>query len=129
MRLCETPGLSDLRQLGGEMTHEGTPITRRSMLQMSWGGFAAAGVAAISRPWRIPALNRYRLEDVNADAFLPYLGKTLVFERPLEDGILSSRNVELQLAEVTPHRNLSRFEQQNRVRNAVRKRESFSLLF
>lgn len=109
------------------MTHEGTPITRRSMLQMSWGGFTAAGVAAISRPWRIPGLNRYRLQDVNAETFLPYVGKSLVFHGPFENGTLSCRTVELQLAEVSPHKNLSCLEE--RATSTGRKRESFSLLF
>ena len=109
------------------MAQEGTPITRRSMLQISWGGFAAAGVAAISRPWQFSGLTRYRLQDVTADAFLPYVGETLAFHTPLADPTFSSNTVELELVEVSPHKNLSPLEA--RTGTTGRKRDSFSLLF
>jgi hypothetical protein len=99
------------------------------MLQMSWGTFAVAGVAAISGPWRIPKLNRYRLQDVDAETFLPYLGKSLVFQRPPEDCSLSPTTAKLKLAKVVPHENISRIESRNPTKYGKRRRESFSLLF
>jgi len=109
------------------MAQEGTPITRRSMLQMSCGGFATAGVATISGSWPLLKLDRHRLRDVTAETFLPYVGKTLVLERPSEGCTLFCTTAELQLVAVSPHAHLSRLE--DRTVRAERKRESFSLMF
>ena len=99
------------------------------MLQMSWGTFAVAGVATISGPWRIPKLNRFRLQDVDAQTFLPYIGRTLNFQRPPEDRRFSSTTVQLKLAKVMPHENISRIEWRNPAKYGKRQRQSFSLLF
>jgi len=61
------------------MARKEKQVTRRSILQLSGGAFAVAGVAAISGPWPSVRLNRFRLQDVSAESFLPYVGKTLVF--------------------------------------------------
>jgi len=111
------------------MAHQGTQVTRRSMLQMSGGAFAVAGVASVSGQWPILGLGRFRLEDVSAQSFLPYLGKTLLFERSPEDRSLSSTTAELKLAKVIPHESISRLESRNPGKYGIRRRESFSLLF
>ena len=95
------------------MARNGKQVTRRSILQLSGGAFAVAGVAAISDPWPIVRFNRFRLQDVNAESFLPYVGKTLVFESSAGDQSFASPTAELRLAKVTPHENISRIESRN----------------
>jgi hypothetical protein len=102
-------------------------VTRRSVLQTSGGTFAAVGAAAIFGHWPLLRLNRLRLQDVRAESFLPYLEKTLVFQRPAEGQ--SPATAELKLAKVSPHHSISRIESRNPATHAKRRRESFSLLF
>jgi hypothetical protein len=111
------------------MARKGKQVTRRSILRLSGEAFAVAGVAAISGPWPSVRLNRFRLQDVDAESFLPFVGRTLAFERPACDQNFASATTELRLAKVTPHENISRIESHNPAMNGKRKRESFSLLF
>lgn len=111
------------------MARNGKQVTRRSILQLSGGAFAVAGVAAISQPWPLVRFNRFRLQDVNAESFLPYVGKTLIFESSAGEQSFASATMELRLAKVTPHENISRIESHNPAMKGKRKRESFSLLF
>ena len=111
------------------MARKGRQVTRRSILQLSGGAFAVAGVAAISGPWPSVRLNRFRLQDVSAESFLPYVGKTLVFESSAGDQHFTSPTAEFRLAKVTPHESISRIESRNPATYGKRKRESFSLLF
>jgi hypothetical protein len=111
------------------MARKGKQVTRRSILRLSGNAFAVAGVAAISGPWPSVRLNRFRLQDVNADSFHPYVGKKLAFERPAGDQSFGSPTAELRLSKVTPHENISRIESRNPAIYGSRRRESFSLLF
>ena len=111
------------------MAHDAPHVTRRSMLQSSGGTFAAFGVAAVSGHWPKLLLSRLRVQDVTAKSFLPYLGKTLVFQSPAEDCGETSSGKELKLTKVSPHESITRIESRNSTNDGKRRRESFSLLF
>ena len=111
------------------MTHEAVRVTRRSVLEtMSWAT-VVAGIGAISSHWAIRGLRRYRLEDVAAETFRPYVGHHLIFERPAEGSTSATRKVELKLTKVTSHENISQIESRDSAKCGKRQRESFSLLF
>jgi hypothetical protein len=111
------------------MAHKGKQVTRRSVLQMSGGTFAAAGAAAVSGPWSILRLYRHRVQDVRAESFFPYLGEKLVFSRSAGDQNAGATTAELKLANVSPHEGISRIESRISALDGKRRRESFSLLF
>jgi hypothetical protein len=111
------------------MAHKGTQVTRRSMLQMSASTLTVAGVAAISGHWQILKRNLLRVQDVDSETFLAYIGKTLRFVPSKQAHSLSSATVDLILTAVTAHEDISRHESQKPSMYGRRQRQSFSLLF
>jgi hypothetical protein len=111
------------------MAHKDSQVSRRSMLKMSGGTLAVAGVGAVTGHWQIPRLHRFRVRDVDAAAFLPYVGNTFLFQEASEDRKGLRSNVELRLAKVESHKTISRIESQSPAEHGKRNRESFSLLF
>jgi hypothetical protein len=111
------------------MAHKGTQVTRRSMLQMGGSTLAVAGVAAISGHWQIPKLNLFRVQDVDSETFLAYIGKTLRFVPAKEEHSFSPEPVNLKLTAVTRHEDISRHESQKPGMYGRRQRQSFSLFF
>jgi len=111
------------------MAENGTRVTRRSLLQMSWRTAAIAGVTGVCKYLTVWKSSKQRLQDVTADSFRPYEGRELVFARPVADRRVFSRSVELKLAKVTAHERIARIESRNPAKYGKRSRESFSLLF
>jgi hypothetical protein len=111
------------------MAENGTRVTRRSLLHMSW---VAAAIAAVASPFRhLPAWLRpkLRLQDLTAESFRPYEGRDLVFARPVADRSIFSPSVRLRLVKVAAHEHIARIESQDPAKYGKRSRESFSLLF
>ena len=110
------------------MTQIGTPITRRTLLQMSCGAVAVAGFPTIpvSGSWPRSLSGRFGLDEVQADTFLRYLGRTLMFRGSQAP---QSSPTELTLVKVTRHSKPAGIESRGLTIQEMRPREPFSLLF
>ena len=69
------------------------------------------------------------IQDLTAETLQPYVGRTLPFERPAENGDAASAQVTLELWRVTANENITKMEQEHPERYPQRRRQSFSALF
>jgi len=111
------------------MAYQGTRVSRRSLLQLSWQGIAALGLARLPGGLRLWKQTRLRIEDVTAESFLPFVGRKFTFHCPAQGGNSTASSVNLKLASVMRHENISRIESGIPAIRGKRRRESFSLLF
>lgn len=109
---------------GGEMTYKRTRVTRRTVLQTACAPFAAAGIAALCGERLVLPARRLELAQVQAETFLPYVGRTFQFQRASH-----TSPVRLKLLEVIQRHDISRIESENPSQYGQRQRKPFSLLF
>jgi hypothetical protein len=116
--------------IGGQMAQNGSPISRRLLLQWSAGLAACFGATSATAgqlsPW---PRSTQPMQDLTAESFLPYVGHTMRFARPLAKGALLSRTAELKLLKVDGHDAITRIESHAPANHPERTRASFSLVF